>query len=154
MLDSILFPVDPVARADKVISDVESVFPVAPGRFVIGLMARLGWGSPQVVVADLGIVLELPAPVRIVLLGRLGVMLPNPDAAVVELHLDIVGILDLGRGELSIDATLHDSRIAVFDVYGDMALRVGWGRTRSSPSPWAGSTHGSSRRRASPNCAG
>lgn len=127
VLDSILFPVDPVARADKVISDVESVFPVAPGRFVIGLMARLGWGSPQVVVADLGIVLELPAPVRIVLLGRLGVMLPNPDAAVVELHLDIVGILDLGRGELSIDATLHDSRIAVFDVYGDMALRVGWG---------------------------
>jgi hypothetical protein len=127
VLDSILFPVDPVARAAKVISDVESVFPVAPGRFTVGLMARLGWGSPQVVVVDLGVIVELPAPVRIVLLGRLSVVLPAPDAAVVELHLDVIGILDLGRGELSIDATLHDSRIAVFEVYGDMALRVGWG---------------------------
>ncbi|GAB3960418.1 hypothetical protein GCM10027614_82230 [Micromonospora vulcania] len=45
VLDSILFPVDPVARATKVISDVEAVFPVAPGRFVIGLMARIGWGA-------------------------------------------------------------------------------------------------------------
>jgi Family of unknown function (DUF6603) len=127
VLDSILFPVDPVARATKVISDVESVFPVAPGRFTIGLMARLGWGSPQVVVVDLGVIVELPAPVRIVLLGRLGVVLPDPDAAIVELHLDVIGILDLGRGELSIDATLHDSRIAIFEVYGDMAVRVGWG---------------------------
>ncbi len=92
VLDSILFPVDPVARASKVISDVESVFPVAAGRFTVGLMARLGWGSPQVVVVDLGVILELPAPVRIVLLGRLGVVLPTPDAAVVELHLDVIGI--------------------------------------------------------------
>ncbi|MBK6874157.1 MAG: hypothetical protein IPG94_23095 [Kineosporiaceae bacterium] len=129
VLDSILFPVDPVARADKVISDVQSVFPVAPGRFTVGLMARIGWGSPQIVVVDLGIIVELPAPVRIVLLGRLGVVLPTPEAAVVELHLDVVGILDLGRGELSIDATLHDSRIAVFEVYGDMAIRIGWGAT-------------------------
>lgn len=129
VLDSILFPVDPVARATKVISDVEAVFPVAQGRFVIGLMARIGWGSPRLVTVDLGVILELPLPLRIALIGRVGVVLPADDAAVVELHLDIVGILDLGRGELSIDASLHDSRLAVFDVSGDMAVRVGWGAT-------------------------
>ncbi|WP_028048810.1 DUF6603 domain-containing protein [Cellulomonas sp. URHD0024] len=129
VLDSILFPVDPVARATKVISDVEAVFPIAPGRFVIGLMARIGWGSPRLVTVDLGIVIEVPLPVRIALLGRVAVVLPADDTAVVELHLDVVGILDLGRGELSIDASLHDSRLAVFDIAGDMALRVGWGAT-------------------------
>ena len=129
VLDSILFPVDPVARATKVISDVEAVFPVAPGRFVIGLMARIGWGSPRLVTVDLGVILEVPLPLRIALIGRVGVVLPTDDAAIVELHLDIVGILDLGRGELSIDASLHDSRLAVFDISGDMAVRVGWGAT-------------------------
>jgi hypothetical protein len=129
VLDSILFPVDPVARATKVISDIEAVFPVAPGRFVIGLMARIGWGSPRLVTVDLGVIVEVPLPLRIALIGRIGVVLPADDAAVVELHLDIVGILDLARGELSIDASLHDSRLAVFDISGDMAVRVGWGAT-------------------------
>ncbi|MEH1163951.1 DUF6603 domain-containing protein [Micromonospora sp. CPCC 205539] len=129
VLDSILFPVDPVARATKVISDVEAVFPVAPGRFVIGLMARIGWGSPRLVTVDLGVIIEVPLPLRIALIGRVGVVLPTADAAVVELNLDIVGIIDLGRGELSIDASLHDSRLAVFDISGDMAVRVGWGAT-------------------------
>lgn len=127
LLDSILFPADPVGRADKVISDVESVFPVARDRFVIGLQARIGWGSPQLVIVDLGLVVELPLPLRIALLGRISVILPTPDAAVVELHLDVIGTIDTGRGELSIDARLHDSRIAVFTLCGDMALRVGWG---------------------------
>jgi hypothetical protein len=129
VLDSILFPVDPVARATKVISDVEAVFPVAPGRFVIGLMARIGWGSPRLLTVDLGVIVEIPLPLRIALIGRIGVVLPADKAAVVELHLDIVGILDVARGELSIDASLHDSRLAVFDISGDMAVRVGWGAT-------------------------
>lgn len=129
VLDSILFPVDPVARATKVISDVESVFPVAAGRFTIGLMVRLGWGSPRFVTADVGIIVALPMPLLIALIGRIGIVLPDPKAAVVVLQLDVVGILDFGRKELSIDATLHDSRIAIFDVYGDMAVRIGWGES-------------------------
>ncbi|NRD43903.1 DUF6603 domain-containing protein [Corallococcus exiguus] len=127
VLDSILFPVDPVARANKVISDVESVFPVAQDRFTIGLMVRLGWGSPRFVTADIGIIVALPMPLQIALIGRLAIVLPDPEAAVVDLKLDVVGILDFGRKELSIDASLHDSRIAVFDLYGDMAVRIGWG---------------------------
>lgn len=129
MLDSILFPVDPVARATKVISDVESVFPTARDRFVIGLQARIGWGTPRLITADLGIIVELPLPLRIALIGRLGVVVPTEEAAVVELHLDVAGSIDTGRGELSIDARMHDSRLAVFTVFGDMAVRISWGAT-------------------------
>jgi hypothetical protein len=129
VLDSILFPINPLARIPKVISDVQSVFPIAPGRFVIGVMARLAWASSLIIV-DLGVVIEVPAPIAIAILGRVSIVLPTEEAAVVELHLDIIGIIDLGRGEISVDATLYDSRVAVFNLSGDIAVRIGWGATK------------------------
>lgn len=126
-LDSILFPQDAAANAVRVLRDVEAVFPPAPGQFVIGLMARFGWGSPQLMTIDVGIIIELPSPLRVVLLGRLSLALPEPDAAVVELHLDVLGILDLTNKTVSIDATLYDSRVAAFTISGDMAARLNYG---------------------------
>jgi hypothetical protein len=126
-LDSILFPEDAAANAVRILRDVEAVFPPAPGQFVIGLMARFGWGSPRLITIDVGIIIELPSPLRIVLLGRLSLALPEPDAAVVELHLDVLGILDLTNKNISIDATLYDSRVAAFTISGDMAARLNYG---------------------------
>jgi hypothetical protein len=129
-LDSILFPIDPLKHVPKVISDVQTIFPVAPGRFVIGLMARIGWGA-QIITVDLGIVIDIPSPIVIALLGRVMLVLPEAnDDAVVFLKLDVVGIIDIGRGEISIDATLRDSRLAMFAITGDMAARFGWGATK------------------------
>ena len=129
VLDSILFPPDPLANVPKTINDVQTVFPVAPGRFVIGLMARLAWGSSLIIV-DFGIVIEIPMPIVIAILGRVSIVLPEKDAAVVELHLDIIGIIDVGRSEISIDATIHDSRVAIFNITGDIAVRIGWGASK------------------------
>jgi hypothetical protein len=126
-LDSILFPQDAAANAVRILRDVEAVFPPAQGQFVIGLMARFGWGSPRLITIDVGIIIELPSPLRIVLLGRLSLALPKADAAVVELHLDVVGILDITNKNASIDATLYDSRVAAFTISGDMAARLNYG---------------------------
>jgi hypothetical protein len=128
-LDSILFPQDAAANAVRILRDVETVFPPAPGQFVVGLMARFGWGSPRLITIDVGIIVELPNPLRIVLLGRLSLALPTPDEAVIELHLDVVGILDITGKNVSIDATLYDSRVAAFTISGDMALRLNYGDT-------------------------
>ena len=125
-LDSIMFPRDPVANAPQLISNLSAVFPPVLGRFVIGPMARLGWGTPTLITLDLGLLLELPAPVRLAVLGRLRMVLPSEDAAIVEIHMDVLGVVDFQRGEISIDATLYDSRIAAFTLTGDMALRAGW----------------------------
>src|SRR5439155_8792243 len=57
----------------------------------------------------------------------LSAYLPKQGDAVVELHVDAIGVLDLGRGELSLDASLHDSRILQYTLSGDMALRLNWG---------------------------
>ncbi|MFG3019432.1 DUF6603 domain-containing protein [Streptomyces sp. NPDC048254] len=127
-LDSILFPKDPVANATKIIGDLDAVFPPAEGRFTFGLMAKLGWGSPVVITAEIGIVLVLPSPVRLALMGKIRLNLPEDNEdAVVKLNLDILGTLDFAKSELGIDAVIYDSRIAVFGVSGGMALRINWG---------------------------
>ena len=109
------------------IRTLSAVFPVAPNRFVVGPMVRLGWGSPPILTLDIAILLDLFSPIRIVILGRIKVALPEDgDAAVVVIKLDVVGIIDFDRGEISIDATIYDSMIAAFAISGDMALRVRW----------------------------
>ena len=125
-LDPLLFPADPVRNAAQIISDLDRAFPLAPGRFVFGPMAKIAWGTPPLVTVDLALLLELPAPVRVLLLGRLAARLPTPEAALIELHMDVLGAINFDRSELSLDATLHDSRLMEFALSGDMALRAAW----------------------------
>ena len=125
-LGAILFPKNPVANATQLISTLKTVFPPAAGHYVFGPMVKLGWGPNALLAFELGLLVELPSPLRLVVIGKITVVLPDKDAAVVQLRLDVLGVLDFARGEVSIDASLIDSRIAVFNVSGDMALRAGW----------------------------
>jgi hypothetical protein len=126
-LDAMLFPPDPIANAAAVVRTLTTVFPVAPDRFVIGPMVRLGWGTPPILTLDLAILIELPAPIRIAILGRIALALPqDAEEAVVSIHMDVVGIVDFDKGEVSIDAVLYDSLIAGFSLTGGMALRARW----------------------------
>jgi len=126
-VDHILFPKNPVAEATQLISDLSTIFPPTEGQYVFGPMASIVWGTPTIIEAELGIILELPHPIRLIILGQLNAVLPDKKSAIVELHLDIVGVLDFAEKRLAIDATLHDSRLAAFNAYGDMALRLSWG---------------------------
>jgi len=127
-LDHILFPKDPVKNAPAIISDLRSVFPPAEGFYVFGPMVELGWGGGiNLLTAELGIIVAIPSPVIIAILGQLNVLLPDPAAPLIELHLDVLGIIDFGKKLFSLDATLHDSRVVIFTIFGDMAMRLSWG---------------------------
>lgn len=126
-IDHILFPEDPIRNAPQIISDLSTIFPPAEGRYVFGPMALIGWGTPTLVEFELGIVIELPAPIRIALLGQVNIALPVKEAAIVELHVDFLGVLEFSAKTFSLDGTLHDSRIVLFSIYGDMAMRLSWG---------------------------
>lgn len=128
-LGSVLFPEDPVANAPQLLQNLGSFFPSTEGRHLFGPMLAIGWGAPVTILEiQLGVVLELPAPIRVLLLGRIVTNLPHEDASVVRLNLDLLGIIDTGRQEISIDASLHDSEIVGFPLFGDMAMRLGYGR--------------------------
>lgn len=134
-LDDVLFPPDPIIpRATQIISNIASIFPVAKDRYVFGPILELGWGTPDsIIIAELGILLELPEPVLITILGMLKAGLPNvedEDLAIIYIQMDILGIIDFEHKQFSLQATIYDSRVVEFQLSGDMAMLVDW-----SPNP-------------------
>lgn len=125
-LDHVLFPAEPVANAVQIISDLRTFFPPRPGHFVFAPMALIGWGTPTLIRIELGLVLEFPAPYRLILLGLVRVALPTEDEPLLEINVDILGILDLEATRIAIDALIHDSRVGPFALTGAMAFRFGY----------------------------
>ena len=130
-LDSVLFPADPVGNAPRIISDIESYFPVAPGRYVFGPMFQASWGTPSLISLSIGVILEVPDPVRLAILGQIASDLPTEDFALIELHIDVLGTVDFGAKALAIDGLMYHSRLTVFSLSGGMALRLNWGDSPS-----------------------
>jgi hypothetical protein len=125
-LANFLFAKNPVANAPQLLTDLQKFFPPAQGRYVFGPLLQIGWGTPTVITIDLALILELPDPVRLVLIGELAVLLPTPDSVLLELHMDVLGTIDFGTDKGSLDAVLHDSRLVKFPLQGAMALRRCW----------------------------
>jgi len=126
-LDSILFPQGPIRNAPQILSTLQTVFPAKSGRYVFGPMVTIGWGTPTIITAELGIFFEFPSPLRVVLLGQLRALLPSEKKPLVRLHMDALGVIDLGQKTASLDATLYDSKLGQYTLSGDMAFRLSWG---------------------------
>lgn len=129
-VDHILFPEDIINNITTIIQQISTIFPPKKDQFMIGLMARITWGVPALVTIDFGIIIEFASPVRIAILGVLKIALPTEEAAILQLQVNFVGIIDFEKGMLSFDASLYNSRILTFTLEGDMALRLGWGETK------------------------
>ena len=126
-LSNLLFPVDIVANADRILSDLRQVFPAARGRFIFGPMAKIGWGTPTLITADIGLLIEVPEPVRLMILGVIRGILPDERATILKLQVNFLGIIDFEQGRFSFDASLFDSKLLSFTLSGDMAMRLYWG---------------------------
>jgi hypothetical protein len=134
-LDAILFSKeDPVARAPAIVGTLRNVFPPTPDSHAFGPMARIEWGSPtRIVTLELALILQLPAPLRLIILGRLRVAHPEEDPEqpeqkpAVAINLDALGVVDFDRREAALDAALYDSKLMGFALTGEMALRASWG---------------------------
>lgn len=124
-LQSVLFPVDIVANAPRILSDLGRIFPVESGAFLIGPMAKLGWGTPALVTLELGLLLKLPRP-TIAIVGILRAALPEDENPIVILQVNFVGTIDFASGQFEFDASLFDSHVLTFTLTGDMAVRVYW----------------------------
>lgn len=125
-LNSVLFPQDVVANAPRIINDLKRIFPPMQDRFLIGPMAKFGWGTPTLISLELGIILEIPRP-AFAILGVLRMALPAEDVAVLNLQVNFLGVVDFEKKQISFDASLYDSRLLTFTLTGDMAVRLYWG---------------------------
>jgi hypothetical protein len=125
-LNAVLFPDNPVGNISTIVQSINSLFPVAQNRYVFGIMARLSWGSSNLVDIKLGLLIEVPSPVKIALIGVIRVLI-KPDTPVLRLQVNFIVLLDLGNDMLSIDAALFESRLLKFSLTGDLILRYRWG---------------------------
>lgn len=125
-VNSILFPQDIVANITRIISDIKTIFPLEEDHFIIGPMGKIGWGTPTLISLEIGVILDLPTP-AITILGVLRCILPDEDLAILKLQVNFAGGIDFDRGLIWFDASLFDSRLLIYTLTGDMALRIGWG---------------------------
>ncbi len=126
-LDSVLFPSGLTSDPAKVVTDLERFFPTAPDQYVFGPSVALTWGEAGLVTAHLGVYVEFPSPLRVVVLGQFRIALPTPDEATVDIRLDVLGSIDFTAKTVSIDAALRNSHVAAFTISGQAALRAAWG---------------------------
>ncbi|MEA2549173.1 MAG: hypothetical protein QOE42_1771, partial [Chloroflexota bacterium] len=104
----------------RIISDLRAIFPPQEGTFLIGPMAKLGWGTPTLLSASLGVIIEIPGDVLI--LGRLRLALPTDDAALIVLQVSFIGALEFDKRRIWFFATLFESRILFITLQGEMGL--------------------------------
>jgi hypothetical protein len=124
VLDSILFPVNPVANAPRIIAALSAVFPVQEGQTIFGPMLKLGWGGVRSFIeVALGLIIEFESPNRLIMLGKATADFPTKENPIVHLELDCVGIFNPSTGESSIDATLYRSKLGPYTIAGDIVWR-------------------------------
>jgi hypothetical protein len=126
-LDSVLFPKDPIRNAPQILSSLNKVFPSANGHHLFGPVAKIEWGTPTLITADLALVLELGARRRLLILAQIVAVLPKPENDLIHLQMDAIGVLDFDQGTAALDATLYGSRLLKkFVLTGDTAMRLKW----------------------------
>lgn len=125
---NVLFCDDPITNAPSILGDLNSFFPQADGQIVVGPTFQLSWISP-IVRADVAVILQLPGPSKVVILGTLRVLIgANESLALLFMRMDFIGELDLERKLISFDAQLVNSHaMGVFRLTGGMALRIDFG---------------------------
>jgi hypothetical protein len=125
-LNHLLFPQDPVRDAPTILNDLQTIFPASPKHFVFGPMAKLGWGTPTLITADLGIIIEFPGP-RLAVIGVAHAALPTRQFSILRLNLAIAGVLDFPKRTFALDASIYDSLVGGFSVSGDASFRLSFG---------------------------
>ncbi|MDW5592697.1 DUF6603 domain-containing protein [Conexibacter stalactiti] len=124
-INSVMFPRDVIANAPKIISDLRTLFPPENGKFLIGPMAKLGWGTPTLVSLALGIIIEIPGNLAII--GVLRIALPADQVAVVVIQVNFAGAIEFDKKRVYFFASLFDSRVLFLTIEGEIAVVAQFG---------------------------
>ena len=125
-VQSVMFPQDVVANAPRIISDLRAIFPPQNGTFLIGPMAKIGWGEPTLVSLSLGVIIEIP-PGDAAILGILRAALPADELAILVLQVNFAGVLEFDKQRFYFYASLFDSHILFITISGSMGLLFAYG---------------------------
>jgi hypothetical protein len=140
---NVLFADDPVRNAPVLLGDLAALFPPAAGVYVLGLTAQFGWTpmfGDYLVRAAVGVLVEFEGDrlTKVVVLGSLIVHLPaGPGMSqakldkLLNIQVDVIGVVDRDRKTVAIDLTIRQGRfLEIFTLSGDGGFRASWGDQR------------------------
>ncbi|MEO8415173.1 MAG: DUF6603 domain-containing protein [Ginsengibacter sp.] len=130
-IDDVLFPADPLHNAYALINSINQIFPATSNQYIIGVMAQIAWGAANIVTIELGLILEFPEPLTVVLLGviRAEVKKKLFGKEITALHLQVnfrISI-EFDRKFIKMDAALYQSKLIGMELTGQIAVRVKYG---------------------------
>ncbi|HWT25779.1 MAG TPA: DUF6603 domain-containing protein [Solirubrobacteraceae bacterium] len=120
-LGKLLFPRDPVAEAPRLLSTLDRCFPKQRGGLVAGPFVKIGWGTPTMLAATLGVIVST-ADGGVIIVGRMALTLPFEDVPLIRLQMIVLGTIDANG--VAIDGSLVDSHVVGIAVEGDLRLRM------------------------------
>ena len=68
-LRNVLFPTDPIHHTTETLHAFQTLFPARHGSHLLGVLVKIGWGSPTLIRFELGVVYELGDQHRLIILG-------------------------------------------------------------------------------------
>jgi hypothetical protein len=120
-LSRLLFPRDPVGEAPRLLGTLSACFPYEDGGIVIGPFVKVGWGTPTIASATVGVIVST-ANGGVAIVGRLAVSLPFEDIPIVHIEATFVATID-AEG-FALDASLANSYLAGITIQGDLRIRI------------------------------
>jgi hypothetical protein len=117
--DRVMFPENAIKRADEIIGSLVVCFPAANGHHLVGPMLQLSWGG-RLVRVSVAVLLELPDPVRVILLGRMLIGIPDPAVPLIRLQASVFGRVDPGVPLVEVLVSLAGSYIGAIPVTGEI----------------------------------
>jgi hypothetical protein len=116
----LLFPVDPAAHGPAIIATMGRVFPEAKDHLIVGPMLKVSWGG-RIVSMIVAVVVDLPSPIQMVILGRVTVALPDPLVPLVFIQATFAGAFEISpTPSFSMVASLDGSYISGMPLNGDI----------------------------------
>ena len=102
-------------------SNIIAYFPAKKGQFFFGVLGQISF--EPIVKCDFGLLLQLPKPTEIIIVGALRV---NAAEGLVRINVYFAGGINFSEG-MWFDASIVNSQIVGIAISGDMAFRLNWG---------------------------
>ncbi|MCB9152648.1 MAG: hypothetical protein H6649_01150 [Caldilineae bacterium] len=134
-IGTILTADDPVKNAPIILGDLDYLFPVTSGVHLFGPTFSFLWLKQ--VKFDIAVIAEIATSgnaygtagvTKLVVLGTARLERKASNRKLLDITLNLVGILDSVKNLLAIDAVLHKSKVLeIFKATGTAAVRMSWG---------------------------
>jgi hypothetical protein len=94
-------------------------------------MGLITWGPQDLVTIKLGLIVEFPTSLRLVVVGTLKAAVTKTireqDISILHLQVNFVGLIDFDEQFIRFDAALYQSKLLELALEGEMALRLKYG---------------------------